>query len=126
LDVGLAKAMGDQGSGSGEQGAGSLVNSPTMTSPAMTMRGVILGTAAYMSPEQAAGRPVDRRTDLWAFGVVLFEMLTGRQVFDGESVSHVVAAVLKDEPDWKSLPASTPPSIQRLLRRCLERDRKKR
>ena len=72
----------------------------------MTMHGVILGTAAYMSPEQAAGKPVDRRTDLWAFGVVLFEMLTGRQMFDGESVSHVIAAVLKDEPDWKALPRS--------------------
>ena len=79
-----------------------------------------------MSPEQAAGKPVDRRTDLWAFGVVLFEMLTGRQLFDGESVSHVIAAVLKDEPDWNALPAATPPSIRRLLRRCLERDRKKR
>jgi Tol biopolymer transport system component len=127
LDFGLAKAM-DQGSGIGDQGSGKtiLANSPTITSPAMTMHGVILGTAAYMSPEQAAGRPVDRRTDLWAFGVVLMEMLTGRQVFAGESVTDIIASVLKDEPDWKALPASTPPSIHRLLRRCLERDRKKR
>jgi Tol biopolymer transport system component len=127
LDFGLAKAM-DQGSGIGDQGSGKtmLANSPTITSPAMTMHGVILGTAAYMSPEQAAGRPVDRRTDLWAFGVVLMEMLTGRQVFAGESVTDVIASVLKDDPDWKALPASTPPSIHRLLRRCLERDRKKR
>jgi Tol biopolymer transport system component len=127
LDFGLAKAM-DPGSGIGDQGSGKsiLANSPTMTSPAMTMHGVILGTAAYMSPEQASGRPVDRRTDLWAFGVVLMEMLTGRQVFGGESVSDVIASVLKDEPDWRALPASTPPSLHRLLRRCLERDRKKR
>ena len=129
LDFGLAKAMNQgQGSGIGDQGAGKtmLANSPTITSPAMTMHGVILGTAAYMSPEQAAGRPVDRRTDLWAFGVVVMEMLSGRPVFGGESVSEVIASVLKDEPDWKSLPASTPPAIHRLLRRCLERDRKKR
>ncbi len=125
LDFGLAKAI-DQGSGIGDQGSGNLANSPTMTSPAMTMPGVILGTAAYMSPEQAAGKPVDRRTDLWAFGVVLFEMLTGRQLFDGESVSHVIAAVLKDDPDWNTLPPETPPAIRRLLQRCLERDRKKR
>ena len=127
LDFGLAKAL-DQGSGIGDQGSGKtkLANSPTMTSPAMTMHGVILGTAAYMSPEQAAGKPVDRRTDMWAFGVVLFEMLTGRQLFDGESVSHVLAAVLKDDPDWSALPLATPPAIRKLLRRCLERDRKKR
>jgi Tol biopolymer transport system component len=127
LDFGLAKAMG-QGTGIGDQGSGPtvLANSPTMTSPAMTMHGVILGTAAYMSPEQAAGRPVDRRTDLWAFGVVLMEMLTGRPVFAGDSVTDVIASVLKDEPDWKALPPSTPPSIQRLLRRCIDRDRKKR
>ena len=92
----------------------------------MTMRGTILGTAAYMSPEQAAGKPVDKRSDLWAFGVVLLEMLTGRQVFTGESVSHVIASVLKSDPDWTALPADTPPTIRRLLRRCLEKDRKRR
>ena len=79
-----------------------------------------------MSPEQAAGKTVDKRSDLWAFGVVLLEMLTGRQVFKGETVSHVIAAVLKDEPDWSALPPDTPVSIRRLLRRCLEKDRKRR
>jgi len=127
LDFGLAKAM-DQGSGLGapESGHTRLANSPTITSPAMTMHGVILGTAAYMSPEQAAGRPVDRRTDMWAFGVVLLEMLSGRRVFDGETVSEVIASVLKDEPDWTTLPPDTPASVRKLLRRCLERDRRKR
>ena len=101
--------------------------SPTITSPAlMTGVGVFLGTAAYMSPEQAAGKPVDKRADLWAFGVVLMEMLTGRRVFDSETVSHVLAAVLKDDPDWKTLPPNTPVSIRRLLRRCLEKDRRRR
>ena len=119
LDFGLAKAMTlDEPNGSSLQ--------QTVTSPAMTMHGVILGTAAYMSPEQAAGRAIDRRTDLWAFGAVLMEMLTGRQVFAGDSVSEVIASVLKDEPDWAALPASTPASIHRLLRRCLERDRRRR
>jgi hypothetical protein len=87
---------------------------------------VILGTAAYMSPEQATGKAVDKRSDLWAFGVVLLEMLTGRPVFSGETVSHVLAAVLKDEPDWTTLPANTHAAIRRLLRRCLEKDRKRR
>jgi serine/threonine protein kinase/Tol biopolymer transport system component len=122
LDFGLAKAL-DPGDHAPE---GSLADSPTITSPAMTMRGVILGTAAYMSPEQAAGRPVDKRSDLWAFGVVMLEMLTGRPVFTGESVSHVLASVLKSDPDWSRLPAETPPAIRRLLRRCLEKDRKRR
>jgi Tol biopolymer transport system component len=126
LDFGLAKAM-DPGTGSREPGAGNaLANSPTITSPAMTMHGVILGTAAYMSPEQASGKPVDRRSDLWAFGVVLLEMLTGRRVFDGETISHVLASVLRDEPDWQSLPANTPAPIRKLLRRCLQKDRKQR
>lgn len=120
LDFGLAKAL-DPGAASHPD----LMNSPTITSPATAM-GMILGTAAYMSPEQAAGKQVDRRSDLWAFGVVLLEMLTGRQVFRGETVSHVLAAVLKDEPDWPSLPPDTPASIRKLLRRCLEKDRKRR
>jgi Tol biopolymer transport system component len=92
----------------------------------MTQAGMILGTAAYMSPEQAAGKPVDKRSDLWAFGAVLLEMLTGRQAFAGESISHVLAAVLKDEPDLAALPPHTPPAIRKLLRRCLQKDRKRR
>ena len=121
LDFGLAKAMDPGGASSG-----SASMSPTITTPAMTQAGIILGTAAYMSPEQAAGKPVDKRSDLWAFGVVLLEMLTGRQVFSGETVSHVLASVLKDEPDWAALPPTTPTSIRRLLRRCLEKDRRRR
>jgi eukaryotic-like serine/threonine-protein kinase len=89
----------------------------------MTGVGAILGTAAYMSPEQAQGKPVDRRTDIWAFGCVLFEMLTGRRPFDaGETISDAVAAVLTGEPDWQALPGDTPPHIVALLRRCLEKD----
>src|SRR5262249_52576438 len=120
LDFGLAKAMDSTGA------PANVSMSPTITSPTMTQAGIILGTAAYMSPEQAVGKPLDKRTDLWSFGVVLLEMLTGRQVFHGETVSHVLAAVLKDEPDWMALPANTPRSIHRLLRRCLEKDRKRR
>jgi Tol biopolymer transport system component len=121
LDFGLAK----QGSGLGAHGSGNAANSPTLSIHA-TEAGIILGTAAYMSPEQAAAKSVDKRSDLWAFGVVLFEMLTGRQAFKGETLSHVIAGVLKDEPDWPALPATTPVSIRRLLRRCLEKDRKRR
>jgi serine/threonine-protein kinase len=121
LDFGLAKAT------EVSAGAADPRNSPTITSPAMrTGAGVILGTAAYMSPEQAAGKAVDKRSDLWAFGVVVLEMLTGRPVFSGETVSHVLASVLTSDPDWTMLPASTPASIRRLLRRCLEKDRKRR
>jgi len=123
LDFGLAKAVG-QGSGSGDQGSGA-ANSPTLSIHA-TAAGIILGTAAYMSPEQAAGKAIDKRSDLWAFGVVLMEMVTARQAFAGETVSHVIAAVLKDEPDWTALPAGTPAPIRKLLRRCLEKDRKRR
>jgi eukaryotic-like serine/threonine-protein kinase len=122
LDFGLAKALG-QGSAIADRGSASLANSPTLSIHA-TEAGLILGTAAYMSPEQAAGKAVDKRSDLWAFGVVLFEMLTGRQVFGGETVSHVLAAVLKDDPDWSALPIPTPASIGKLLRRCLQKDRK--
>ncbi len=100
--------------------------SPTLTLHQGTRVGVILGTAAYMSPEQASGKPVDKRADIWSFGVVLWEMLCGRRLFDGETVSHIMAAVLTKDPDWKQLPASTPVSIRTLLRRCLERDRKRR
>jgi serine/threonine protein kinase/dipeptidyl aminopeptidase/acylaminoacyl peptidase len=121
LDFGLAKALEPT-----HEMASNVSMSPTITSPAMTQAGIILGTAAYMSPEQAVGKRVDKRTDLWSFGVVLLEMLTGRQLFHGETVSHVLASVLKDEPDWMVLPANTPISIRRLLRRCLEKERKRR
>ena len=113
LDFGLAKAL-DHGSGEG-------ANSPTITSPAMTMQGMILGTAAYMAPEQAKWKAVDRRADIWAFGCVLYEMLTARRAFDGEDITDTIAAVVTKEPDWSRLPASTPPSVERLLRRCLEK-----
>ena len=119
LDFGLAKAL-DTGGGATDSGS-----SPTLTmSP--TRVGVILGTAAYMSPEQARGAPVDKRSDIWAFGVVLFEMLTRRTAFVGETMSDTLAAVLKADPDWDALPANAPAPIRRLLRRALERDRKKR
>jgi serine/threonine-protein kinase len=123
LDFGLAKA---QGSGSGDQGSGEVANSPTITTPAMTMRGVILGTAAYMSPEQAKGKAVDRRADIWAFGCVLYEMLTGKRAFKGDDVTDIITSVMRDTPDWTALPADTPISIRVLLRRCLDRDPRKR
>ena len=121
LDFGLAKAFTTEGSSS------NLSVSPTITSPAMmTGGGVILGTAAYMSPEQARGKPVDKRADIWAFGCVLFEMLTGKRTFDGEGVSDTIAAVLRAEPSWTALPSDTPNSVRRLLRRCLQKDLQKR
>ena len=88
----------------------------------MTLDGVILGTAAYMSPEQARGKPVDNRTDVWAFGCVLYEMLTGRVRFPGETITDLIAAVVKSEPDWSVLPVTTPPAIRTLLERCLQKD----
>jgi Tol biopolymer transport system component len=126
LDFGLAKAVDAVGSGvSGPVGGAAM--SPTFTSPAlMTHAGMIIGTAAYMAPEQAKGKPVDKRADLWAFGVVLYEMLTGRTAFDGETVTDVLAAVVLREPDWTLLPPITPPAIRRLLARCLARDPKRR
>jgi eukaryotic-like serine/threonine-protein kinase len=104
------------------RGSGPLANSPTFTSPVMTQMGVILGTAAYMAPEQARGRALDRRADIWAFGVVLYEMLTGRQPFAGEGVSDLLAAVIKDEIDWAALPADLPRPLRHLLRHCLAKD----
>src|ERR1019366_9519259 len=98
LDFGLAKAFSNDGASQ------DIANSPTM-SAAATMQGLILGTAAYMSPEQARGKQVDRRADIWAFGVVLYEMLTGQQLFAGETVSDTLAAVLREEPDWERGPA---------------------
>jgi Tol biopolymer transport system component len=121
LDFGLAKAMEPSGALSA-----SASMSPTITTPAMTQGGLILGTAAYMSPEQAKGRPADKRSDVWAFGCVLYEMLTGARAFQGDDVSDTLAAVLRGEPNWMALPAGTPPPIRRLLRRCLEKDRKRR
>ncbi len=88
----------------------------------MTRVGLILGTAAYMSPEQARGRPVDKRADVWAFGCVLFEMLSGRRAFDGDDVTETLASVVKSEPPWTTLPPATPPAIRRLLERCLRKD----
>lgn len=121
LDFGLAKAMEPAGDSSPSASL-----APTITTPAMTQVGMILGTAAYMSPEQAKGRPVDRRSDVWAFGAVLYEMLTGRRAFAGEDVSDTLASVLKDDPDWTSLPPDAPAALRRLLQRCLAKDRKAR
>ena len=141
LDFGLAKALDPAAASSPEA-----MNSPTITSPAhlrqgfhlrqgyggqdggqaMTQAGMILGTAAYMAPEQARGTAVDKRADVWAFGVVLYEMLTGQRLFMGATVSDTIASVLTREPDWSTLPAGTPAPIQRLLRRCLQKDRKRR
>jgi len=128
LDFGLAKAMDPAAASSsaGPEGpAYGVMNSPTFTAHG-TQMGVILGTAAYMAPEQARGRAVDKRADIWAFGIVLFEMLTGRQTFGGDTISEVMAAVMKDEPDWSRLPAGLPPQVMRLLRRCLVKDPKQR
>jgi Tol biopolymer transport system component len=136
LDFGLAKALeasadpgAAAGAGAAGQGAGTPPPPPSL-SPTLTLgataRGVILGTAAYMSPEQARGQAVDRRADVWAFGCVVYEMLTGRRVFDGESISDTLAAVLKSEPDWGALPADTPPRLREILRRCLEKDLRRR
>jgi eukaryotic-like serine/threonine-protein kinase len=122
LDFGLAKATE---SVSGESGGAT--NSPTITSPALvTSVGTLLGTAAYMAPEQAKGRAADKRSDIWAFGCVLYEMLTGQRAFHGDDVSDTLAFVLTKEPDWSRLPATTPASIQRLLRRALQKDRSRR
>ena len=120
LDFGLAK-LEDATSGT----QADLSHSPTLSAN-VTHRGVILGTAAYMSPEQSKGRPVDKRTDVWAFGCVLYEILTGKRTFDGDDVSDTLATILKSEPDWSALPSDLPQPIRSLLRRCLEKDRNKR
>jgi len=121
LDFGLAKALQDPMAG----GTADLSQSPTMTAAA-TQAGVILGTAAYMSPEQSRGQEVDRRTDVWAFGCVLYEMLTARGVFHGPTASDCIAGILEREPDWEALPGATSPAVRKLLRRCLEKDRRQR
>ena len=117
LDFGLAKAMEPTGGMSA-----SVSMSPTITTPAMTQMGMILGTAAYMSPEQARGKPVDKRADIWAFGCVMFEMLTGKRAFDGEDVSETLALVINGEPHWEALPTEW----RLLVRSCLERSPQKR
>ena len=122
LDFGLAKALDPASS----TAAASASNSPTITTPAATRVGVILGTAAYMSPEQAKGKPVDKRCDIWAFGCVLYEMLTGKRTFGGDDVTDTIAAVVRAEPDWSALPANTPAPIRKLLRGCLQKDRRDR
>jgi serine/threonine-protein kinase len=124
LDFGLAKIA--DGSGLASGAAAGLTESPTITTPAMTAAGIILGTAAYMSPEQAKGRPADKRSDIWAFGCVLYEMLTGRRAFDGEDVSETLAAVLRGEPDWSVLPQDTPNATRTIVTGCLEKDRRER
>jgi hypothetical protein len=113
LDFGLAKELAPAHRGT---------NSPTFTSPAMTSAGMILGTAAYMSPEQAKGKAVDKRADIWAFGVVVYEMLTGRSPFAGDSVAESIGLVVTRDADWTALPADTPSAIRRLLARCLVKD----
>jgi serine/threonine-protein kinase len=131
LDFGLAKMIG------GPAEAGHSVDgpakaehyatmSPTITTPAMTQLGVILGTAAYMSPEQAKGKPADKRSDIWAFGCVLYEMLTGTRAFEGEDVGDTLAAVIRGEPDWAALPRDLPPSIVTLIKGCVHKDRRQR
>src|SRR5262245_29394484 len=118
LDFGLAKAVNPTESPDNSM-------SPTL-SLAATRAGVILGTAAYMSPEQARGRAADKRTDVWAFGCVLFEMLSGKKAFQGEDVTDIIAAVVRAEPDWSALPATVPEHIRVLIRRCLDKDRRSR
>jgi Tol biopolymer transport system component len=120
LDFGLAKAMDPAGHSTAD-----VANSPTLTARA-TQMGMIIGTAAYMSPEQAKGRPVDKRADVWAFGCVVYELVTGRRTFTGDDVSDTLASVLRQDVDWSKLPPATPPRLRRLLERCLERDPKQR
>jgi eukaryotic-like serine/threonine-protein kinase len=121
LDFGLAKAFQPM-AGMGAD----MTASPTMTRPSMTQMGMILGTTAYMSPEQARGAVVDKRTDIWAFGCVLYEMLTGRRAYAGDDITDDMGFILTREPDWNALPANTPAAVRRLLRRCLHKDRKRR
>jgi serine/threonine-protein kinase len=116
LDFGLAKALEPA------DAAADLTQSPTITSPALTQRGVLLGTATYMSPEVAKGRPASERSDIWAFGCVLYEMLSGKRAFDGDHITEVLGAVARLEPDWTALPANLPPGFVSLLKRCLQKD----
>ena len=120
LDFGLAKAVEIATS------SPSAPLAPTITSPAMTHAGVVLGTAAYMAPEQAKGKVVDRRADIWAFGAVLYEMLTGTRAFPGEDVTDAIVSIMSREPDWSNLPAETPQPIRALLKRTLDKDANRR
>jgi len=120
LDFGLAKAFSQD-----DRSQTQIANSPTITAD-FTRPGMILGTAAYMSPEQARGKPIDKRTDIWSFGCVLYESLGGRKPFEGETSTDLIAKILEREPDWSALPHNTPPNIQLLLRRCLTKDRNRR
>jgi serine/threonine-protein kinase len=134
LDFGLAKALGPAEAGhqrraeviGGVRLQPDLTASPTITTPAMTQMGVILGTAAYMSPEQAKGQPADKRSDVWAFGCVLYEMLTGTRALEGEDIADTLANVRKMDPDWLALPPAVPPALRALIQRCLARDRRQR
>jgi serine/threonine protein kinase/Tol biopolymer transport system component len=117
LDFGLGKSI--------DRDPTSDLNSPTITAMA-TMAGVMIGTAAYMAPEQAKGRAIDKRTDLWAYGCVLYELLTGRRAFAGEDLSDTIAAIMRGEPDWSALPVDTPPPVRRLIQGCLQKDRRAR
>lgn len=119
LDFGLAKAI------EGDPASIDISTSPTVSRMA-TLAGVLLGTAAYTSPEQAKGKPTDRLADIWAFGCVLYEKLTGRTAFSAETVTDTLAAVIRAEPDWSQLPAATPIRVRVLLQRCLRKDAKQR
>ncbi len=121
LDFGLAKAM----AGGDDRSQSAVASSPTITAD-FTRAGVILGTAAYMSPEQARGKPLDKRTDIWSFGCVLYECLGGRRPFDGETATDLIAKILEREPDWENLPPATPPVVRALIQRCLKKDRRER
>jgi serine/threonine-protein kinase len=123
LDFGLAKALAPDSAGAA---AGSHTRSPTITTPAMTLAGVILGTAAYMAPEQAKGREADKRSDIWAFGCVVYEMLTGQRAFDGEDMTDVLGGVVRLEPKWEAFPANLSPALRTLIQRCLAKDRQQR
>jgi serine/threonine protein kinase len=125
LDFGLAKALGDVPAGTSDQGR--VANSPTITSPAaMTRAGMILGTAAYMSPEQARGLVADKRSDVWSFGCVLFEMVTGKRAFPGDDVMETLSAVIRADPDFKAIPDDVPASARALIEQCLIKDRHER
>ena len=129
LDFGLAKLSSEGTTAPDASGPGHnalATASPTILNPAVTAVGVVLGTAAYMSPEQARGRIAGKRSDVWAFGCVLDEMLTGTKAFDGENVSDTIAAVLRNEPDWGALPALLPPAARNILEGCLEKELRKR